>query len=188
MSTANSEKRPFYHSPRNQRLILIGSAILLAVAVAAALIAFARNTADAKETFSDEPAQTFTQPKAADVDPAARRVAGQFILTAVSRKDLAKSYKLAHPELLQGMTLTQWKTGNIPVIPDPATSLDFASFKVDHAFENEVVIEVLLVPKESAKVKPASFLIRLKKVGGEKGTWKVYYWSSNYQPAVPDPG
>jgi hypothetical protein len=86
------------------------------------------------------------------------------------------------------MTLAQWKTGNIPVIPYPSGSLDFASFKVDHSFENEVVLEVLLVPKESAKVKPATFLIGLKRVGGADGDWKVYYWSSNYQPAVPDTG
>jgi hypothetical protein len=160
--------------------------VVLAVAVATALVVFLGNTSGQEETFSDEPAQTFTPPKLAAVDPAARKVAGEFILTAVARKDLAKSYEITHPELRQGMTLAQWKTGNIPVIPYESGGLEFASFKVDHSFTDEVVLEVLLVPKASSKVKPASFLIGLKRVGGDKGPWKVYYWVSNYKPPVPD--
>jgi hypothetical protein len=187
VSTATPEKRPFYHSPRNQRAILVGSVILLVVAGVAALIVFAGNTSKQKETFSNEPAQTFTQPKPAELDPEARRVAGRFILTAVARKNLAESYTLVHPELRQGMTLAQWETGNIPVTPYPSSDIDFASFKVDHAFQNDVVLEVLLVPKDKAKTKAATFLIGLKR-STKKAPWKVYYWASNYHPAIPDPG
>jgi hypothetical protein len=187
VSTANSEKRPFFQSPRNQRMLLTASVVVLALAVALVMVVFFGNTAEQKETFSNEPAQTFVPPKPADVDPQARRVAGQFILSAVARQNLAKSYGLTHPELRQGMTLAQWKSGDIPVIPYPSGKLDFASFKVDHSFENEIVLEVLLVPKESADVEPATFLIGLKR-SDDKHPWKVYYWSSNYQPAVPDPG
>jgi hypothetical protein len=188
VSTASSEKRPFYQSPRNQRIILWSSVALLGAAVATALVAFVGNTSDTKETFSSEPAQTFKQPKTVKVDPAARRVAGEFILTAVARKNLAESYGLAHPELRQGMTLAEWKTGNIPVVPYPSDQTDLTTFKVERSFANEVVLEVLMVPSATSDAKPASFYIGLKRVGGTSGPWKVYYWASSYRPAVPDSG
>ncbi len=188
MSTASPEKRRL-QSPRNQRLLLWAASAFLVVAVATLLIVFMRNTRaeNAKETFSDDPAQLFTQPKSVEVDPEARRVAGRFILTAVARHDLAASYNFTHPELREGFTRAQWKTGNIPVIPFPASDLDFASFKVEYSFPSEVVLNVLLVPA-GTKDKPASFYIGLKRVGGKDGPWRVYYWAPNAKPAVPDPG
>jgi hypothetical protein len=183
VSTAEPEKRPFYHSPRKLRMLLAAAGVVAAVAVAGVLVAFFSNTGDATETFSSEPAQTFTPPKAAAVDPEAKKVAGTFIKTAVLRHNTGSSYDLAHPELRQGLTRAQWATGNIPVIPFGVKALEFVSFKVDHSFEDDVVLEVLLVPKGTTK--PASFFIGLKKVDGE---WKVYYWNSSFRPAVPDPG
>lgn len=187
MSTASPEKRRLLESPRNQRRLLWGASAFLVVAVATLLVVFMRNTRaeNTKETFSDDPAQVFTQPKRVEVDPEARQVAGRFILTAVARQDLATSYDLTHPELRNGFTRAQWRTGNIPVIPFPSSDLDFASFKVEHSFPNEVVLKVLLVPAGS-EVKPASFFIGLKRVGGKDGPWRVYYWAPNAKPAVPE--
>jgi hypothetical protein len=189
VATASSEKRGFFQSPRNQRLLLRAAIVVVVAGVATALIVFFRNTGDATETFSNEPAQTFTPPKLAKVDPDARRVAGRFILTAVGRKNLAASFDLVHPELRQGFTRAQWESGNIPVVYYPTADLDFVSFKVDHSFEDELVLTVLLVPPAKEKgLKPASFYIGLKRLGGKDGPWKVYYWAPNYKPAVPDPG
>ena len=168
--------------------MLWGGIVVLVLGVATLLIVFFRNTGDTKETFSNEPAQTFTQPKTTAVDPEARRVAGRFILTAVARKNLAASYKLVHPDLKQGMTLAQWTKGDIPVVYYPTGNLDFASYKIDHSLADDVVLEVLLVPGKGSDQKPASFFIGLKRVGGEKGPWKVYYWAPNFRPAVPDTG
>lgn len=188
MSTAGQEKRPFLQSPRNQRLLVTVGAAVLVAGVATLLVVFLRNTGTATETFSNEPAQVFTQPKAVDVDPEARRVAGRFILTAVARKQLGASYDLVHPELRDGLTRKQWETGNIPVVFFPAANLDFASFKVDHSFANDVVLEVLLVPGKGADADPASFYIGLKRGDDGQGPWKVYYWAPSFRPAVPDAG
>ena len=187
MSTAGPEKQWLLESPRKQRRLLWTASAFLVVAVATLLIVFMRNTRaeNAKEVFSDEPAQIFTQPKKVSVDPEARRVAGRFILTAVARKDLAASYDLAHPELRNGFTRAQWKTGNIPVVPFLTSDLDFASFKVEYSFAKEVVLKVLLVPA-GTEATPASFFIGLKRVGGKDGSWRVYYWAPNVRPAVPD--
>jgi hypothetical protein len=188
VSTASPEKRPFLESPKNQRRLLLVAAVVLATAVATLLIVFVRNTGDAKETFSDDPANTFQQPKTVNVDPEARRVAGRFILTAVARKQLGASYDLVHPALRQGMSRDQWKGGTIPVVYFPAEDLDFASFKVEYSFPDDVMLEVLLVPNPKENVRPASFFVGLKRVGGDDGPWKVYYWAPSYRPAVPDPG
>jgi hypothetical protein len=188
VSSGDVNERRFWDSPRNQRFLLWGGIVLLAGGAAAALIVFLGNTASTKETFSDEPAQIFTQPKPAKVDPEARRVAGRFILTAVARKNLDQSYGLVHPDLLQGMSKAQWRKGDIPVVYFPTADLDFASFKVDHSFQNEIMLEVLLVPPAKENLQPASFYIGLKRVGGDDGPWKVFYWAPSYRPAVPDPG
>jgi hypothetical protein len=119
------------------------------------------------------------------LDPAARQVAGRFILTAVTRRHLAESYALTHPELRQGMSLSQWETGNIPVQYYPADTIDSATFKIDESHVDEALLEVALVPKRGADVKPQIFFIGLKKVAGK---WMVNYWAPRVSVAVPNAG
>lgn len=121
------------------------------------------------------------QPSVA-LDPAARKVAGRFILTAVTRENLAESYTITHPELRQGLSLAEWKTGNIPVQFYPAQAIDTATFKIDVSHPSEALLEVALVPKDGASVKPQIFFIGLKKV---KGKWLVNYWAPHSTPSVP---
>jgi hypothetical protein len=186
MASRTSEQRSFWSSPRNQRRLIAAGLVVLAIGVAAFAFAFFRNTGDTTETFSDEPASVFTPEKTVPVDPAARKVAAEFINSAVARKDLAASYGLVAPELRQGFTLKQWKTGNIPVVYYPTEDVDLAGFKVDRSNPNDVVLQVLLVPKDTSGVDPAVFYIGLKRAGKAK-PWLVYYWVPRYRPAVPTP-
>jgi hypothetical protein len=119
------------------------------------------------------------------LDPAARTVAGKFILTAVARKNLAESWTLTHPDLRAGYTLQEWKTGNIPVQPYPTNELDIAAMRVDESHPREAILEVALLPKEGAAVKPQTFYIGLKKV---KDDWLVYYWAPHGVIPVPVTG
>lgn len=119
------------------------------------------------------------------LDPAARRVAGEFILTAVARENLARSYAITHPELRQGLSLSDWRTGDIPVQFYPAEAIDTATFKIDESYPDEAVLQVALVPKEGAGVKPQIFYIGLKK---ERGKWLVYYWAPRSGISVPATG
>jgi hypothetical protein len=121
------------------------------------------------------------QPSVA-LDPEARKVAGRFILTAVTRANLAESYGITHPELRQGLSLDEWKTGNIPVQFYPAEAIDTATFKIDLSHPREALLQVALVPKEGANVKPQIFFIGLKKV---KGKWLVNYWAPYSTPSLP---
>lgn len=185
---ATPERRSFLASPRNQRYALWTGIVVLVIGAAVFTFVFFRNTGNPTETFSNKPADIFKPQKTVKVDPAARRVAGEFIKTAVARRDLAASYDLVHPELRQGFTRKQWETGNIPVVFYPTGDIQIATFKVDRSYKREVVLQVFMVPKQGSGVKPAIFFIGLKRVGGDDGPWKVFYWVPRYRPAVPDPG
>jgi len=187
VSETHADKPSFWDSRRHQRLALSAGLGVLAVGAAVATFAFFGNTGHSLETpLSNEPANIYRPQKQADVDSAAKRVAGNFILTAVSRKKLAKSYDYVHPELRQGMTRKQWATGNIPVVYYPASSiLDKAAFKVDESYEDEIYMEVALLPKTGSNWKPQIFYIGLKRVGGAKGPWAVNYWVPRAKPELP---
>ena len=184
---ASSERRSFFQSPRNQRRLLWASLIVLAIGVMALTFALFRNTGDAKETFSNEPADIYKPEKTVGIPNEARVVAGKFIKTAVGRKNLAASYDLIAPELRQGMTRKEWETGNIPVVYYPSGNLELATFKVDRSFKNEVVWQVYMVPKPGSGTDPAVFYLGLKRTSAD-APWKVFYWVPRYQPAIPDPG
>jgi len=129
---------------------------------------------------------------AADLPPGVRKVAGEFILAAAGREDLAKAWKLTHPELRAqcGCTYKQWLTGDIPVQYYPSKDISTASFEVDDITPREIFLRVLLLPKETANVKPQVFDIGLKASGtGPKRTWLVNYWGAKVGiqvPATPD--
>jgi len=170
-------------SARTQRQVSLVSALVLIAGVVAFTVAYLGDTGTSQETpLSDAPAQVFSPRKQIPLEKEARRVAGRFILTAVARENLGESYELAHPELRQGLTKRQWLTGNIPVVYYPAKAIETATFKVDESYANEAILEVALLPKESAKVKPQIFFIGLKKAGNR---WRVNYWVPRAAPAVP---
>ncbi|MGI9111834.1 MAG: hypothetical protein ACR2GT_06525 [Gaiellaceae bacterium] len=125
---------------------------------------------------------------AADLPKNVRQVAGEFILAAAGRENLAKAWKLTHPELRVqcGCSYKHWLTGDIPVQYYPPNDIDTASFAVDEITPNEIFMRVLLVPKKGAKVKPQVFDIGLKGNGSAKQkTWRVNYWAPRSSIPVP---
>lgn len=125
---------------------------------------------------------------AADLPKDVRKVAGEFILAAAGREDLAKAWTLTHPELRQQCQCTykHWLTGDIPVQYYPPNDIDTASFDVDEITPNEIFLRVLLLPKEGSTVKPQVFDIGLKTSGkGAKKAWLVNYWAPRTSIPVP---
>lgn len=167
-----------------RRLIWGVSIAILIAGVVTALLVFARNTAKPNpQRFSNAPVKDVSKnPKSVKLDPAARRVAGEFILTAVARKNLRKAYELAGPQIREGMSLKEWLTGNIPVVPYPADAIDFAPMKVDFSYPRQAQIEVALLPKQGYKVRPTLFVMGLIKV---KDHWLVNSWVPRVSPVVP---
>ena len=123
-------------------------------------------------------------PKTAKLDPEAKRVARQFIETAVARKNLRAAYALAGPMIRQDQTLKEWMTGNIAVVPYPVDAVEFAPMKVDFSYPREAQIEVALLPKDSVKgVKSQLFIASLVK--NKQGKWQVNSWVPRSSPMVP---
>lgn len=132
--------------------------------------------------------ETTTKLTAADLPKGVQQVAGQFILAAAGREDLAKAWKLTHPELRAqcGCTYKEWLTGNIPIQYYPSRDIKTAAYEVDEVTPREVWLRVLLLPKETSGVKPQAFDIGLKAVGnGAKKTWLVSYWNAKVGIQVP---
>lgn len=179
MSSIVSSRRAGQIFPWFAGLVLVAGVVAFAVV----MIGNTAEPIDAKITVRETGAVTNAAPERNVVlDPAARKVAGEFILTAVARKNLGRSWTITHPDLRQGLTRREWLTGNIPVQYYPADAIDKASFKIDESHPSDAVLEVALIPKKGATVKPQIFYIGLKKTSGQ---WQVWYWAPRAAPSIP---
>lgn len=139
------------------------------------------------ETFSKGPVQ-LVAPNPTSV-PFAKRdraavqgVMGDFIESAVLRDHVERSYDLSDLELRQGITRTEWKTGNIPVVPFPRDQLLLVRWRLDYSFHDRVGLKVALQPKPKATVGGMVFNMELHAIGqGKSRHWLVDDWT----PASP---
>jgi hypothetical protein len=184
-------------SPRAVRRIFWVAAFIFVAGVVAFTVSYFGDSADPIEDtpVAGAPAPTEDPGAPVPVPPAARKVAGEFILWAVatgrSEANLAKAWDIIHPSLKEecGCTKQEWMTGNIPIQPYPLDELDTANFAVDESFEKRVVLQVALLPKDGSDVESTIFFIGLKKVGAGQGRWLVDYWAPRpiiEVPVVPE--
>jgi hypothetical protein len=120
-------------------------------------------------------------PSARALDPEARAVVRLFVLTAVARKHLRLAYYLAGPQIRQDLTLGEWETGMIPVIPYPLDPRRMSEPRVDFAHPAEVQLQLLLW----SQARPGDsqyFVIGLIKT--PRG-WLVNGWAPAAASAVP---
>jgi hypothetical protein len=149
------------------RLLFWLSAAALATGSVVLLVTLLREE-DPRGPLPPQPTVTTENRTAADIDPAARRVAGEFILTAVARKNVAKSWAITHPSLRDGYTKAEWSAGNIPIIE--------ARFSIDHLTKDLIQLDVALLPKDANQT-AGVFTIGLVAVGtGNARRWLVDYW------------
>lgn len=153
---------------------------LLAGASTAAGIVFS-NTGHSKATpFEDRPAEVFKLkdvPFKGAVARQASRTIRRFVSSAVLRRNLDEAWTLASPSLRSGLTRKQWNSGRLPVVPFPANALQDVGWRLDYAYANDVVLDVLLTSKPGSNVDSEVFLIELKRFGraGAK-RWLVEAW------------
>jgi hypothetical protein len=160
------------------------SAIVLLAGIGAFVGVYFTNTAKKQPQVTNQPAKLPKTQKQIKLPEAARKVAGEFILTAVARKNLAESWTLSHPTLREGFTRKEWLTGDIPVQPYPVGNLDEANFKVDYAYKNSAQLELVLIPKKGVHMQPFQFLMGLRKYHHH---WTVDAWQVLAGPGVPSP-
>jgi len=118
--------------------------------------------------------------KGGTLGPAARQVAARFLLTAVSRTELAEAWNLVTPEFRAGVTRAQWLRGELPVPPFPVTDLETTGFQVLESNKNRILIQVLLVPKPGTEYVPTRYDLTVERVSA-KAPWKISY-AAPYAP------
>ena len=128
------------------------------------------------------PSPSTVKPPTVALEAGAVNVARLFIQTAVARKNLVAAYRIAGPQVRQGMTLEQWRSGTIPVVPYKITAATSARFKTDYSYRNRARIEVLVA---TPGVKQQDFFVDLIK---RDGRWLVNGWVPRWSPPIPVSG
>lgn len=175
-------------SPRAQRRLFGIALAVFAAGVVALSFTLFRNTATNHETpISDQPAQVLKKEKTVPVSEEAKATAVKWILGAVTRRDLKGTFDLTHPDIRGSMTRAQWESGNIPVVPYPADTVNTENWRIDYSYPDEALLEIGLTPGAGSQTEKAlTFFIGLKKVGkGSDAHWVVNYWIPRYKPPVP---
>src|SRR5262245_10651546 len=174
--------------PLLRRLVPWFAGAVLVAGIIVAIVHYTSNTNGPPEAASTPPpAKPAVAEKKVALSKDATSVARKFIQTAVGRKDLAEGWKLAGPDVRGGLTHKEWMTGNIPVVPYPIAALATARFKIDYSFRNEALIEVALLPRPGAKIKPQVFALQMSRVRAPGGTrhWVVNSWVPKSATLVP---
>jgi hypothetical protein len=141
---------------------------------------------DTPETFSNERVQNAATPETVPLAPEARQVVVQFIQTAVMRKNLAEAWKISGPQIRQDLSLKEWLTGNIPVVPYPEAAVNRSPVKITWSHPTEAGLEVVLQPRAGSKEKPQLFFVGVLKQGsGSQAKWVVDYWAPYAPPPIP---
>jgi hypothetical protein len=189
-STTTSSTSGFFSSPRAQKALYWISGIVFLAGVVAIITVYAtRGSSNAASQSSNQvnsPSQPTSPPaKSVKASTGALGVARKFLETAVVRKNLAESYNLAGPNLKGGFTLKQWTSGNNTVVPYPASNAKSTALVVKYSHPNDLLLQVALVPKPGAKLKPQAFSLELNKL---QGRWVVNSFIPLYQHPVQASG
>jgi hypothetical protein len=143
-------------------------------------------TRSTPETFQPGEVVNPSAERTVPLPPEARQIAVKFIRTAVVRKNLREAWAISGPGIKQGLSLKEWMTGNIPVVPYHDADLNQAPVKVDWSYPNDVSLQVVMTPKKGSKEQPQVFYIGLKKFGsGANAKWLVDYWAPYDPPPIP---
>jgi hypothetical protein len=172
---------PFY---RRQSFWRVALPVAAAFAVIAAILVILQVTQGTNGTPNAVTGWgvTYAKPKAPKTvkfDPRAQVIATKFVRTAVARKNLAAAYAISGPGIREGMTLKQFMTGNIPVVPYTVTPKTQAHMKIDKSYANKATVELYLV---TAPDPGKDFYVDLIK---KDGKWMVDSWMPRGTPPIP---
>jgi len=111
----------------------------------------------------------------------------EFVRTAVLRRDLERSWRLASPELRVGTPHADWMRGDLPVFPYPADPAR-TTWDVDYADVSEIALNVTLLPRRGVRTDPEVFGVSLQPSGrGGQRHWLVSAWYPRGPLSHPEP-
>jgi hypothetical protein len=110
----------------------------------------------------------YRAPKPIRMTPRIRRevddTVDEFVRTAVLRRDLERSWRLASPDFRASTSHADWLHGDMPVFPYPADP-ERTAWDLDFADSSEIALNVTLLPRHGMKVDPEVFAVSLKPSG-----------------------
>lgn len=159
-------------SPRRRRRLAWGAGAIVAVVIAAiAISAMPGPQKLPPDTFGKQQAvDTSRGEKPLKVTRTIRRQISesldQFVPTAVARNHPEKAYAVATPNLRSQATAAQWRAGDIPVQPFPLRhGQSFHGWTVNFAFQDQVNLDLLVMPDLRKETHPLALTIDMRKVG-----------------------
>jgi hypothetical protein len=176
----------------NRWLFVLGAVVLVAGIVAILVTRIGNNGSGTTENVNP------TGPPLSNLEknqknirfPAAGwKVAKEFIMSATSRTNLAKSYALADANVRGGLTLKQWKTGSIPVPYFPTEKIIRYNYRnTNFAHPRDAAVNLIIVPTNKSGLRDGAFQIEVIKVGhGAQAHWLVDYFGAMQGVPVPHP-
>ena len=145
------------------------------------LIAYYGNTAHPQPVTTKQTGRSIDNsgvPKNVAVPKAAKIAAGEFILNAMTRSNLAKAWTYLHPDFKKQNEVTrkEWMTGNIPVDFFPKNALAGVTYNVEWSHPGDVLLNTYVLGKGKQASLSQSFFVELKPLGkGAKKRWLVAY-------------
>jgi hypothetical protein len=114
------------------------------------------------------------------------RLLAAFIPAAVERKNPAAAYRLATPALRQSATPADWRRGEIPVYPYPASKQ--YDWTINFSLPRQLNVDLFVQPKKGADVGPIAFTVEFKRTRSDR-PWRVEsFFPTAMFPKVEDGG
>jgi hypothetical protein len=179
-------------SRRFNRWLLVLGAVVLAAGIVAILATQIGNSNGSTENANPTGPAISDSPKpqkSIRFPTPAWKVAREFIMNATQRTNLARTYALADANVRGGLTLEQWKSGNIPVPFFPTAKIVRYNYKnTNFAHPRDAAVNLILIPKKNSGARTTPFQVEVVKVGnGANAHWVVDYFGSMQGVPVPHP-
>jgi hypothetical protein len=170
--------RRLLSSPRRRRHLAWGAGLLVAGGVAASIAFLYPNTGEQEVFTPGKPKVAHEEPPSTPLPKgdlaSAQRTLSKFVVSAILRQHVERSYDLAAASVRGGLTRKEWRTGDIPVPPFPAKAVAVAKSKLVYSHQNLARYDVLLYTKPGAQLMPLLYSIELTRPG-RRGRWLVDY-------------
>jgi hypothetical protein len=116
---------------------------------------------------------------------AINRTLDAFVPAAVERKDPLAAYGLVTPLLRSSATREQWRRGDIPVYPYPASKN--RDWTLNFSLPGHISVDLFVQPRKGADVGPIAFTVELKRTAGHRWLVDAFFPTAMF-PKVEDGG
>lgn len=162
-----------------RRLVWLGAAVVAVAGLVAVGVLWPNTGDQTPQSFSGDQAYVYREPDTVELTRLDRAkalaTAANFVTHAVARRKVELAYDLAAPSLRAGISRSEWRTQDIPVVPFP---VEEARWKIEYSYTDALGLQVMLFPTAKSKLRPSMFAMELTPTGrGKSHKWLVSSWA-----------